>query len=196
MDSNARCFVLTFLIINCILSGIETLTQFLHYFLTEFATTKIKEQALAFILMRPILHLFLIIIYLCCHHEKQLTILRKIWVFFLHMACMYIGYTPGVHMSFLSKYYLDSENGMVIAKITNAYIFLLVSLPKLLIVSVNGSAIGTFTPIDIISIVFSVLFMVWCIVFYINCNIRELDFETEMDDLARIQIVEMDEHKA
>lgn len=185
-SNRSKTLVLSFMTVNVCLAVFETVTQLSHYSLATFATPGLKETELAFILGRAVLHAFLFLVYALFHSEPQLTCCRKVICFGIHMSCVYIGYTPGVHMSFFSKYYLESENGMVIAKVVNVYIFVFTTLPKLLVVSVNASGTGNWTALDVICIVSSFLYVVWCVVFYLTCSIKEVDFELEMDELARI----------
>ena len=54
-------------------------------------------------------------------------------------------------------------------RLVNATHFMLVSVPQLLIVTINSSARGNFKGLDIASIVFSALFIVWSVVYYFYC---------------------------
>ena len=61
----------------------------------------------------------------------------------------------------------------------NALHFLLVSLPQLLIVPINCSAKGySFHPVDITSLIFSIIFMIWSVGYYFICIV----FNNPLDD--------------
>lgn len=99
---------------------------------------------------------------------------------------MYIGYSPGAHMSFFSKYYLESESGIIISRVVNAFTFIFVTLPKILIIPINSSAEGTWNWIDVLGLCVSSLNIIFLGVYYFMCNIRDFDFEIEMEDMSKI----------
>ena len=132
-----------------------------------------------FLLLRPILHTFLFLLYVLLHYEPLLTWSKKILTFLIHVSSVYIGYSPGVHISFYSLYYLDSENGIVISKIMNAFAFSLVALPNLLVISINSSANDKWKGIDIVTLVFTCCYIIFCGIFYVICNMYELDYEID-----------------
>ena len=193
MDGSKR-LVLGFTITNAIMTIADTSTQILHYFLTTWATDEAKDIALMFLIFRPVTLFLMFSIYTIFHYEKIITCGKKLITFVLFLACMYIGYSPGVHLSFYSKFYLDSENGIVICKVVNAFTFIFVSLPKLLIIPINSSSHNTWEVIDIIALVISSLFLIWCIIYYVMCGLRDFDFEIELEDMSRVwEIVENNE---
>jgi hypothetical protein len=186
MENDSRCLVLTFVIINSILVTADTTTQIMHYKLTNWSNQSIKDAELMFILLRPILHTTIFLIYIFLHCEPILTISKKLATLPIHIVSVYTGYTPWVHLSFYSKYYLESENGIVIAKIVNAFAFVFVSLPKLLIIPINSSAIGKWNGIDIVSLIFSILFIIFSIAYYFTCAHYDYDFEIEMEEMSKL----------
>ena len=194
MDDGSRRLVLGFTITNAIMTIADTSTQILHYFLTTWATEEAKDIALMFLIFRPVTLFLMFFIYTIFHYEKIITCGKKLITFALFLCCMYIGYSPGVHLSFYSKFYLDSENGIVICKVVNAFTFIFVSLPKLLIIPINSSAHNSWEVIDIIALIISSLFLIWCIIYYVMCGLRDFDFEIELEDMSRVwEIVENNE---
>ena len=190
MEDGSKKLVITFVIFNTIITFSDTLTQILHYILTVWVAKDIQNIALVFLLLKPILHLFMFLIYFLCHYEKLLTFKRKIIVFVIYILSVYIGYTPGVHASFFSKYYLESENGIVITKVVNIFTFVLVTLPKFLIIPINSSSRGEWEAIDIVAFIFSCIFILWNIIYYIICIYNDLEFELELEEMSRMWMIE------
>lgn len=89
-------------------------------------------------------------------------------------------------MSFFSKYYLESESGIIISRVVNAFTFIFVTLPKILIIPINSSAEGSWNWIDILGLIISSLNIIFLGVYYFMCNIRDFDFEIEMEDMSKI----------
>ena len=186
MSDDSKGMVLTFVYINSIMITAETITQILHYILTDWANDKIKEIGLMFLLIRPVFHFFSFFLYFIFHWESVLTIFKKLITLILHIFSVYIGFTPWVHMSFFSKYYLESENGVVIAKIVNGFCFIFVSLPKLILIPINSSAVNKWKGIDIVAIIFSILYIIFSIIYYIYCGRYDFEFEVELEDMSKI----------
>ena len=186
MNENPKCIVTTYVVINALLITTETLTQILHYSLTQWANIKIKQVGLMFILMRPIFHFIIFLLYIIFHCEPILTYGKKLLTFPLHMISIYIGYTPWVHMSFFSKYYLESESGIVISKIVNGFCFVFVSLPKLLLIPINSNAVGSWKGIDIVSLIMSCFYIIFLIIYYFQCGKYDFEFELELEDMSKI----------
>jgi hypothetical protein len=67
-------------------------------------------------------------------------------------------------------------------KVLNAVHCMFVSLPQLLIVTVNSSASDKgFSSVGIASLVFSVVFMVWSVGYYFICAKKEDDIESVLE---------------
>ena len=116
MINDSKRFVTIFVISNTVVISADTITQILHYSLTQWYTEEAKNLALLFILFRPVLLFCMFFTYAILHYERMLTCSKKIITLFLFLFSMYAGYSPGVHLSFYSKYYLESENGIVVCK--------------------------------------------------------------------------------
>lgn len=186
MVDDGRQLVTTFISINTAIVSLDTTTQILHYFFTNWSTEESKTMSLFFIVLRPLTLLFIFLVYILFHSEKVLTIKRKIITLLIFIISMYIGYSPGAHMSFFSKYYLESESGIIISRVVNAFTFIFVTLPKILIIPINSSAEGSWNWIDIIGLCISSLNIIFLGVYYFMCNIRDFDFEIEMEDMSKI----------
>lgn len=169
---------------NAALITADTVTQIIHYAISTWATENLKNASLLFILIRPILHFFLFLIYFSFHWEKILDIGKKFITFLVHMISVYIGYSPFVHCSFYSKYYLESENGIIISRVVNIYAFALVSIPKLIIIPINSSLLNKWKAIDIIAVSISCLYISFCIVYYFMCLKYDYEFEVNLEESA------------
>jgi hypothetical protein len=192
MINDSKRFVTIFVISNTVVISADTITQILHYSLTQWYTEEAKNLALLFILFRPVLLFCMFFTYAILHYERMLTCSKKIITLFLFLFSMYAGYSPGVHLSFYSKYYLESENGIVVCKIVNTFSFIFVALPKILIIPINNSSAQSWLAIDIIALIFSCIFIIWSIAYYIVCGLRDFDFEIEMEDMSKLWEIEGD----
>ncbi len=195
MCDNSKTLVLSFVIINTILISLDTTTQILHYFFTTWGDSNAKGVALMFLILRPATLGVMFISYLLFHYEYLLTCEKKLITLVLFLICMYIGYTPGVHLSFYSKFYLESESGIIICRVVNVFAFIFITLPKILIIPINANSTDSgWNWIDYIALIISCLYIVWCVSYYVMCNIKEFDFELEMEDISKIwSVVEADE---
>ena len=109
----------------------------------------------------------MMLIYCLFHHEKILTPLIKIKNFFLYIISSELLYPIGINKSFITKYSENAENPLVSMKLMNALHVLFVSLPQILIISINSSANDNFKPLDIASLVLSFFFylMDFCVLY-------------------------------
>jgi hypothetical protein len=126
----------------------------------------------------------MMIIYLLTHREKEITPKIKIKYFFQYVLSAEICYSIGVHQTFRSKFSKYADNIMITLKVINAMHLIFVSLPQMLIITVHSSSVGEFKAIDIISLIFSCLFIFWSIGYYFICLKLDSDMETELDEIV------------
>ena len=164
---------------NALIGIINRILQICYYCMrkNKFKTTIIKETCLTFCLLPTLINIFMISLYLILHREEKMTFSVKVKNFFFYVISCEFLIPFGVHISFKSKYSLNAEDPLITMRLINAIHFLFVSLPQLLIVSINSSAKGEFKAIDISSLVFSCLFFVWSIGYYFICISNGDDFE-------------------
>ena len=158
---------------NSIVGVTDRILQICYYCLTkhwgDFQTSNVKKTALTFCILPSALNFFMITIYCIFHYEERLTLTVKLKNFFWYLLSMEFLYPIGVHRSFKTKYSYNADNPIITMRLVNAVHFMFVSLPQLLIVSINSSARGTFKGVDITSLVFSAFFMVWSVGYYFYC---------------------------
>lgn len=169
---------------NMFLALGDRITQILYYCLTNFLNDTIKSTCLAFILISPISNILMITIYLLSHKDFNIGIRTKIKYFFYYILSVECGFSLGVHSSFKSKFSQYAENIIVTMKVINAMHILFVSIPQILIITVHSSSLGVFASIDIICLIFSSGFIFWSIIYYVLCNIKEADFEVELEEIV------------
>ena len=80
-------------------------------------------------------------------------------------------------MSFKTKYSESADNPIVTMRLINGLHVMFISIPQLLIISINSSAHESFENLDIASLVISSIFIVWSGVYYVLCNIKEADYD-------------------
>ena len=103
------------------------------------------------------------------HYEEMLTPIVKLKHFLWYIFSSELLYPIGVHRAFKTKYSLEADNPIITMRLVNAIHFMFVSIPQLLIVTINSSARGDFKGIDIASLVFSCFFIVWSVAYYFYC---------------------------
>ena len=124
------------------------------------------------------------LIYCLFHHEEKLTIITKIKSFFLYLFSTEFLYPIGVQISFKTKFSENADNPLVTMKLLNSMHVMFISIPQLLIISINSSAHDHFAKIDIASLVISIIFIVWSMVYYFFCIIKEVDYDNYISSIA------------
>ena len=161
------------MIINSVVGLTDRVLQIVYYVLTkhwdDFQTKNVKKTALTFCILPSALNLFMITIYTFFHSEEMLTPKVKLKHFLWYIFSTEILYPIGVHRAFKTKYSYSADNPIITMRLVNAMHFMFVSIPQLLIATINSSARGDFKGIDITSVVFSSLFIVWSVAYYFYC---------------------------
>ena len=171
------------IILNCIFGIADRALQICYYVLTK-KDNKFKNFinsadniALTFIILPFGFHFILIATFVLFHYEKGLTCLSKIKSFFLYLISSELLIPLGIQASFKTKYSEYSDNPLVTMKLLNAVHVLFISIPEILIISINSSANDEFKKIDIASLVISAFFIVWSAIYYLLCTKFEVDYD-------------------
>jgi hypothetical protein len=172
---------------NSLVGVTNRILQIVYYCLTnnrwhEFQTSNVKKTALTFCILPSALNLFMISIYLIFHTEKRLTPKVKLKTFFAYIFSSEILYPIGVHYSFLSKYSYNADNPIITMRLVNAIHFMFVAVPQLLVVTINSSARGSFKGVDIASLVFSAVFILWSVFYYFYCISKDESYDNLISD--------------
>ena len=161
------------MILNSIIGLTDRVLQIVYYCLTnhwdDFQTKNVKKTALTFCILPSGLNFFMITIYTLFHSEEMLTPIVKLKHFLWYIFSSELLYPIGVHRAFKTKYSYEADNPIITMRLVNAIHFMFVSIPQLLIVTINSSARGDFKGIDIASLVFSCFFIVWSVAYYFYC---------------------------
>ena len=144
----------------------------------KFHSEEVQFAALIFCFLPTVVCAFMMLLYSLLHYEKILTFKVKIKNFFLFILSTECLYPIGVHLSLKTKYSDYSDNPLITMRFVNAVHFMLVALPQLLIVPINCSAKEEFNPVDIASLIFSSIFMLWSVGYYFIC----ITYNNENDD--------------
>ena len=142
----------------------------------NFGHDEIRKAALTFCIFPTGVNIFMMILYCIFHYEEKMTPIIKIKNFFRYIFSIEILFPLGVHKSLKTKYSYNADNPLITLRLVNAVHFMFVALPQLLIVPINASMKG-FQWIDIVSLVFSCLFIVWSIGYYFICIIFKDQYE-------------------
>ena len=173
MDSPIKTGLIIPMISNSLIGLIDRVLQIVYYCLTnhwdDFQTKNVKKTALTFCILPSALNLFMITIYTIFHSEEILTPIVKLKHFLWYIFSSELVYPIGVHRAFKTKYSYNADNPIITMRLVNAIHFMFVSVPQLLIVTINSSARGNFKGIDIASIIFSSIFIVWSVFYYFYC---------------------------
>ena len=172
---------------NMFLGITNRLLQIIDYILNRykiknygFQTDDIQHSALVFCIMPTIVSAFMMGLYCIFHYEEKMTPKIKIINFFSYIFSIEILFPMGVHKSLITKYSSTADNPLYTLRLVNAVHFMFVAFPQLLIVSINGSAKDKgLQIIDIMSLVFSCLFMIWSVGYYFIC----ISFDDQYEDL-------------
>ena len=173
MENRNTCGLILPMVVNSVIGLTDRVLQIVYYCLTnhwdDFQTNNIKKAALTFCILPSALNLFMIAIYTFFHSEEMLTPKVKLKHFLWYIFSTEILYPIGVHRAFKTKYSYSADNPIITMRLVNAMHFMFVSIPQLLIATINSSARGDFKGIDITSVVFSSLFIVWSVAYYFYC---------------------------
>ena len=173
MENRNTCGLILPMVVNSVIGLTDRVLQIVYYCLTnhwdDFQTNNIKKAALTFCILPSALNLFMITIYTFFHSEEMLTPKVKLKHFLWYIFSTEILYPIGVHRAFKTKYSYSADNPIITMRLVNAMHFMFVSIPQLLIATINSSARGDFKGIDITSVVFSSLFIVWSVAYYFYC---------------------------
>ena len=174
-------FIIITYYFNCLLGIADRVLQICYYYFTRknnaFEVPTADKITLTFIILPFGLNFILITIYCLFHHEEQITILTKIKSFFLYLISTELLYPIGVQTSFKTKFSENADNPIVTMKLLNGIHVMFISIPQILIISINSSAHEDFTKLDISSLVISIIFIIWSIVYYFLCAIKEIEYD-------------------
>ena len=173
MENRDTCGLILPMVVNSVIGLTDRVLQIVYYCLTkhwdDFQTKHVKKTALTFCILPSGLNFFMITIYTFFHSEEMLTPKVKLKHFLWYIFSNEILYPIGVHRAFKTKYSYSADNPIITMRLVNAMHFMFVSIPQLLIATINSSARGDFKGIDITSVVFSSLFIVWSVAYYFYC---------------------------
>ena len=161
------------MLFNSLIGITDRVLQIVYYCKTnswdDFQTNNVKKTALTFCILPSALNVFMITIYCLFHYEERLTPIVKLKNFFWYVFSSEFLYPIGVHRTFKTKYSYNADNPLITMRLVNAIHFMFVSVPQLLIVTINSSARGNFYGIDVACVVFSSLFILWSVIYYFYC---------------------------
>ena len=113
------------------------------------------------------------------------TPIVKIKHFFIYLFSFEILFPIGVHKSFKTKYSDNADNIIVTMRVVNALHVMFVAIPQLLIITIHSSANDKFEAIDITSLVFSCVFILWSVGYYFLCITKEDDYDSVIFEYAK-----------
>ena len=70
-------------------------------------------------------------------------------------------------------------------RVVNALHVMFVAIPQLLIITIHSSANDKFEAIDITSLVFSCVFILWSVGYYFLCITKEDDYDSVIFEYAK-----------
>ena len=181
------------LIFNLILGILNRILQIVYYCMKKYAKNKekngfgvdtIRQASLTFCILPTAIDAFMIGLYCLLHSEKNLTVSLKIKKFFIFIFSMEFLFPLGVHLSLRTKYSYNSDNILITMRLVNALHFLFVALPQVLIVPINSSINDNFEAIDLASLICSIIFIFWSVVYYFICIINEAPYEDMISNFS------------
>lgn len=182
--NGSKVFVFFTIYFNVFLAVVDRLCQIIYYGLTDFNNSTIKGSALSFILIYPGANILMIILYLISHKDYGITVRKKIKYFFIYILSAEACYSIGAFKVLKNQFtYPIASEIIVIKKVLNTMHLVFVSITQLLIVTVYSSSVGEFQTIDILSLIFSSLFITWSGIYFVLCTVKENDYEAELSDV-------------
>jgi len=193
MEEN-NILVLTTIGINSLLGLVDRIIQIVCYCCNKknFLNNTIKRTALTFCILPSGLHLLMILCFTFFHHEAMLTMKLKLKNFFLYIISQEALYPIGCHKAMKTKYSENADNVIVTMKVINAIHVMFVSIPQLLIICIHGSATD-FKGYDIAGLIFSIIFMIWSVIYYFLCVNYEDDYDLIITNYTKDPIIKKEE---
>ena len=181
-------FIIITYYFNCLLGIADRVLQICYYYYTK-KNKAFEEQialniSLTFIILPFALNLLLITVYSLFHHEEQITFLTKIKSFFLYLISTELLYPIGVQISFKTKFSESTDNPIVTMRLLNGIHVMFISIPQILIITINSSIHGMLQKLSISSLVISIAFIVWSSLYYFLCVIKEVDYDDYITNTA------------
>ena len=171
-------------IINRLLQIIYYCLNRYHYGQYKFEEPEVSKAALTFCVFPTGVNIFMMSLYCILHYEEKMTPIIKIKNFFRYILSIEILFPLGVHKSLKTKYSYNSDSPVVTLRLVNAVHFMFVALPQLLIIPINSSMRDKFQAVDIASLIFSCLFIVWSVGYYFICITFKDEYEDYICDYA------------
>ena len=168
------------IILNCLLGITDRVLQICYYSLSKknnYFLANAGDISLTFIFLPLGLNFIIIITFVLFHYEKGITFLTKIKSFFLYLISSELLLPMGVQESFKTKFSEYADNPIVTMKLLNSVHAMFISIPQILLITVNSSARDKFEKLDIASLVFSSLFLFWSGIYYFLCKAFEPDYD-------------------
>ena len=169
---------------NSVLGVTNRVLQICYYCLSKFEVDTVKKASLTFCILPSVLNLFMMSLYCILHSEENLTALGKFKKILWYVLSMEFLFPIGVQISLKSKYSYNADNPLITLRLVNAVHFMLVSLPQLLVVTINSSINDNFTGVGIASLIFSCFFMVWSVGYYFICISLGDNYDDYISEIA------------
>jgi hypothetical protein len=185
--------VLSTIGVNSALGLIDRIVQIICYCKNknEFSNKTIKHTSLTFCILPSCLHLLMILCFTLFHHETLLTLKLKLKNFFLYVISQEALYPIGCHRAMRTKYSDNADNVIVTMKVINAIHVMFVSIPQLLIICIHGSAIDKFKGYNIAGLFFSILFIIWSVIYYFICVKYDDDYDSIISKYSKEPIFDL-----
>ena len=171
---NKHLYIVT--VFNALLGITDRVLQFLHNF-KEINNENVSAKFKVFCFIPTMINVFMYLLYIIIHHEKMLTLHKKIIGFIKFVIGSEILYPVGVYQSLLTKYSYYSDNPILILRLINAMHCMFVSMPQCIIVPINGKIRESLSPLSISSLLFSVIFIFWSLFHYLFCVRNKVYFQ-------------------
>ena len=177
----ANVLVKLTIILNSIFGLADRILQICYYSLTKkndlFLLSTADNISLTFIIIPFAFHFLIIFTFVLFHYEQGLTFCKKIKSFFIYLISAELLMPLGIQYSLKTKYSEYADNPLVTMKLLNAVHVIFISIPQIIIISINSSANNNFEKIDIASLIFSFFFIIWSGVYYFLCSKFEIDYD-------------------
>ena len=182
--STKKVLLIFSIYLNCALSLIDRVLQIVYYNLCDYSIDKVKDTLLCFILIKSISLIFIFLVYVITLKDDNISFGERIKFFIIYLPCQEFSFSLGVHYTLKSKYSKDYDSPLITTRLLNIFHLLFVSIPQILIITINSSANSYFDAVSIVSLLFSSIYIIWSITYqFVLCVSNQYEYDNNFNEI-------------
>ena len=184
-DNSNKGLVMFTITLNALIGLGDRVLQIIYFINKDLYYSELNKIGLTFIILPTAIHFFLFLMYVIFHNEPMLTIGVKAKNFLFYFLSSQLYFPLGIQRALKNRLSEVADYGIVILRVLNGIHVICVSLPQLLIVILFPlSKNEKLKILEIISICFSGVFILWSIIYYFICESEDEDFDIIIYELG------------